>query len=197
MKPETVGPYTGRSRVSAWSVVFLVVAVALLAIGFVYFTTTSARLPAFLPGHYERSRLPGLIAQARKHHLRLGLLSFGLVCEHCCQFWGSPGSCGSRRWCEPVDGSRSPYQPVRSSSRRSTLTQHTGTVASEAGSSNTQNARLDVGVSALSLHVVTTNPAIRLYERNGYRTTMTATDPRYEQRTGIAGRTLMVKDLTQ
>ena len=64
---------------SAASVALLVLALALVVIGLVYFTQSSAHLPAFLPGHYERSNLPGHVAQARKHHVRLGLVSFGLA----------------------------------------------------------------------------------------------------------------------
>jgi GNAT superfamily N-acetyltransferase len=40
-----------------------------------------------------------------------------------------------------------------------------------------------------------TNPARRLYERNGYRVVATRVDARYERLTGSPGRVLMAKDL--
>lgn len=58
---------------------FLVVAVAFIVIGFVYFTKSSAQLPSFLPGHYEQSHAAGHLTQAHKHHIKLGLLAFGLA----------------------------------------------------------------------------------------------------------------------
>jgi hypothetical protein len=61
------------------SIVFLLGSVALIFIGLVYFTTTSAHLPTFLPGHYESSHAAGHVAQAKKHHVKLGLMSFGLA----------------------------------------------------------------------------------------------------------------------
>jgi ribosomal protein S18 acetylase RimI-like enzyme len=48
----------------------------------------------------------------------------------------------------------------------------------------------------MSLNTTTINPARRLYERHGFRVTETRTDPIYERITGIAGRHLMVKELT-
>jgi hypothetical protein len=60
-------------------VLLVAVAVAFIVIGFVYFTKTSAQLPSFLPGHYERSHAAGHVAQAHKHHIKLGLLAFGLA----------------------------------------------------------------------------------------------------------------------
>jgi hypothetical protein len=66
-------------RVSGLSVVFFAVAVAFIVIGFVYFTRTSVQLPSFLPGHYERSHAAGHVAEAHKHHIKLGLLAFGLA----------------------------------------------------------------------------------------------------------------------
>jgi GNAT superfamily N-acetyltransferase len=53
--------------------------------------------------------------------------------------------------------------------------------------------RLDV--PRLSLTTNITNPARRLYERNGYRVTHVKTDATYERITGIPGRLLMVKEL--
>ena len=66
-------------RFGALSVLLFLVAAALIVLGFVYFTKSSAHLPSFLPGHYERSHAPGHVAQAHKHHVRLGLLSLGLA----------------------------------------------------------------------------------------------------------------------
>jgi ribosomal protein S18 acetylase RimI-like enzyme len=51
--------------------------------------------------------------------------------------------------------------------------------------------------ATMSLVTHTANPARRLYERAGYRVVETRTDPRFERYTGIEGRQLMVKDLTQ
>ncbi len=51
------------------------------------------------------------------------------------------------------------------------------------------------GFTRTALHTVTTNPARRLYEREGYQIAETRTDPREERRTGTAGVHLMVKDL--
>ncbi len=48
----------------------------------------------------------------------------------------------------------------------------------------------------MSLITTTTNPARRLYERHGYRVVETRADAAYERYTGIAGRYLMVKELT-
>lgn len=75
----TVGRRTQDTGGAAASVVLLAVAAALVVIGLLYFTRTSAHLPTFLPGHYERSSVPGHVAQARKHHVRLGLVAFGLA----------------------------------------------------------------------------------------------------------------------
>jgi ribosomal protein S18 acetylase RimI-like enzyme len=52
------------------------------------------------------------------------------------------------------------------------------------------------GLRLMSLNTTTINPARRLYERHGYRVVETRTDPAYERITGIAGRHLMVKELT-
>lgn len=52
------------------------------------------------------------------------------------------------------------------------------------------------GLRLMSLNTTTINPARRLYERHGYRVVETRTDPAYERYTGIAGRHLMVKELT-
>ena len=64
---------------SGLSVLFFAAAVALVVIGFVYFTKTSVQLPSVLPGHFEPSHAAGHVAQAHKHHVKLGLLSFGLA----------------------------------------------------------------------------------------------------------------------
>ena len=48
----------------------------------------------------------------------------------------------------------------------------------------------------MSLNTTTINPARHLYERHGFRVVETRTDPAYERYTGIAGRHLMVKELT-
>ncbi len=66
-------------RVSPLSMLFFAAAVAFVVIGVVYFTRTSVQLPTFLPGHYERSHAAGHIAQARKHHFKLGVVAFGLA----------------------------------------------------------------------------------------------------------------------
>jgi len=47
----------------------------------------------------------------------------------------------------------------------------------------------------MALVTVTTNPAIRLYERHGYRVVATETDGESERLTGVSGRVLMVKEL--
>ncbi|MEX2245622.1 MAG: GNAT family N-acetyltransferase [Dehalococcoidia bacterium] len=52
------------------------------------------------------------------------------------------------------------------------------------------------GVRRMSLTTTITNPARRLYERNGYRVAGTKTDAEYERITGVPGRVLMVKELT-
>lgn len=48
----------------------------------------------------------------------------------------------------------------------------------------------------MSLHTTTINPARWLYERHGFRVVETRTDSSYERYTGIAGRHLMVKELS-
>lgn len=48
----------------------------------------------------------------------------------------------------------------------------------------------------MSLMTTTNNPARRLYERKGFRVVETKTDRLYERYTGIAGRHLMVKELS-
>ncbi|MEX1255761.1 MAG: GNAT family N-acetyltransferase [Dehalococcoidia bacterium] len=52
------------------------------------------------------------------------------------------------------------------------------------------------GMRLMSLNTTTINPARHLYERHGFRVVETRTDPAYERITGIAGRHLMVKELT-
>ena len=52
------------------------------------------------------------------------------------------------------------------------------------------------GYPRMSLTTTTVNPARRLYERHGFRVVETRTDRRYEKYTGIAGRHLMVKELS-
>ncbi|MGO9876521.1 MAG: GNAT family N-acetyltransferase [Acidimicrobiia bacterium] len=55
-----------------------------------------------------------------------------------------------------------------------------------------------LGARRMSLITRTTNStAIRLYERNGFVTTRTATHPSYEHHTGLSGRMLMEKDLSK
>lgn len=51
------------------------------------------------------------------------------------------------------------------------------------------------GHRLMSLQVLTSNPARRLYERAGFRVTDTRTDPDFERFTGAAGAHRMVKDL--
>jgi ribosomal protein S18 acetylase RimI-like enzyme len=51
------------------------------------------------------------------------------------------------------------------------------------------------GYKLMSLHTRTTNPARRLYERCGYEATGEATDPEFEQLTGVAGNVLYTKRL--
>jgi len=52
------------------------------------------------------------------------------------------------------------------------------------------------GHRRLSLTTTTNNPARRLYERRGFLVVETKTDRLYERYTGIAGRHLMVKELS-
>jgi ribosomal protein S18 acetylase RimI-like enzyme len=52
-----------------------------------------------------------------------------------------------------------------------------------------------VGTPRMCLETGVTNPARRLYERNGYRVVATKTDTRYERMTGSPGRVLMTKEL--
>jgi ribosomal protein S18 acetylase RimI-like enzyme len=58
-----------------------------------------------------------------------------------------------------------------------------------------QDAR-GLGLRKMSLVTTTDNPARRLYERHGFGVVETKTDSSYERYTGIAGRLLMVKDLS-
>ena len=51
------------------------------------------------------------------------------------------------------------------------------------------------GAQRMALHTLTTNPAQRLYERNGFRVVETATNAEFERLTGVAGNVLMVKEL--
>ena len=51
------------------------------------------------------------------------------------------------------------------------------------------------GHRLMSLQVLTSNPARRLYERAGFRVTDTRTDPDFERFTGAAGTHRMVKEL--
>ncbi len=51
------------------------------------------------------------------------------------------------------------------------------------------------GHRLMSLEVLTTNPARRLYERAGFRVVGTRSDPAFERSTGAAGNHEMVKDL--
>jgi ribosomal protein S18 acetylase RimI-like enzyme len=48
-----------------------------------------------------------------------------------------------------------------------------------------------LGITNMSLHTTTANPARHLYERHGFVVTQTAVDRRYEAYTGIAGQLLM------
>jgi GNAT superfamily N-acetyltransferase len=52
-----------------------------------------------------------------------------------------------------------------------------------------------LGATRMALLTDSMSPAIRLYERNGYVTTRTATDVQYERLTHDPGRVLMEKDL--
>ena len=51
------------------------------------------------------------------------------------------------------------------------------------------------GFSSMALQTLTTNPAQKLYARNGFRTVAARTDAQFERITGAAGNVLMVKDL--
>jgi ribosomal protein S18 acetylase RimI-like enzyme len=59
-----------------------------------------------------------------------------------------------------------------------------------------EEAARRLGHRQMSLVTDSTNPARRLYERHGFRVVETRSDPAYERITGIAGRHLMVKELT-
>ena len=52
-----------------------------------------------------------------------------------------------------------------------------------------------LGARSMALLADSASPAVRLYERNGYRTTRIATDAEYERYTQDPGRVLMEKDL--
>ena len=52
-----------------------------------------------------------------------------------------------------------------------------------------------LGARRMALLADSASPVVRLYERNGYRITKTATDARYERYTHDPGRVLMEKDL--
>ena len=54
-----------------------------------------------------------------------------------------------------------------------------------------------LGHKSMSLVTATSNPARRLYERNGYEITDEKSDAEYEAHTGSAGRILMVKRLSE
>jgi uncharacterized membrane protein len=58
---------------------FGLLAIALTVVGIVYLTTTSVHLPSYLPGHFERAHAAGQLAQAHKHHVKLGIASFVLA----------------------------------------------------------------------------------------------------------------------
>ena len=49
--------------------------------------------------------------------------------------------------------------------------------------------------TTMALQTLTTNPAQKLYERNGFRTVAVRTDAQFERITGAAGNVLMVRDL--
>jgi len=63
-----------------------------------------------------------------------------------------------------------------------------------------QRPGAEVALQGLSIRQATpadtVNPARRLYERHGFGVVETRTDPTYERYTGIAGRHLMVKELS-
>jgi hypothetical protein len=68
---------------------FALLAVGLTIVGLVYLTTTAVKLPSYLPGHYERAHAAGHLAQAHKHHVKLGLLSFVLAIGALAAAWYS------------------------------------------------------------------------------------------------------------
>jgi hypothetical protein len=57
-------------RIRPWTVVLLVLAVAFLALGVMYFVTAARDLPSFVPGHQ---------AGATTHHVKHGLAMLGLA----------------------------------------------------------------------------------------------------------------------
>jgi len=59
-----------RNAPVAVSAMLIVVGIAFAVLGAVYFTRTAAQLPAFLPGHQ---------AGSAHHHLKHGLVAFGLA----------------------------------------------------------------------------------------------------------------------
>ena len=53
----------------------------------------------------------------------------------------------------------------------------------------------NLGLGAMALHVLTTNPARRAYRRAGFEGVLTLTDPEFLRITGADGNVLMVKRL--
>ena len=78
-----------ESRFSASAAVFALLAVALTVVGVVYLTTTAVHLPSYLPGHFEGAHTAGHLAQANKHHVKLGFLSFVLAMGALAAAWYS------------------------------------------------------------------------------------------------------------
>src|SRR5256885_10983711 len=68
-----------RSRVTAFSVLLLLVALGLVVVGYVYFTKDIDSSPDLSPGTLRTQSPAGHVAQAHKHHVKLGLLAFGLA----------------------------------------------------------------------------------------------------------------------